>query len=158
MKIGSHIKPRSGKPRHVPMFDTEYVFAAVKDKQGQTHFVADVDNADHAEILLKNGAFYAFDKNQSAQPTLSLPRGTKSEGDEDTKPPAYPPEVEAEAKALLDHNTEVIGAEIGKVSGLDVLRCALAIESDRLNSKPRKTVITLLEASLQGAIEAGVKG
>lgn len=151
MKIGSHIKPRNGQPRHVDIHDTPYTFAPMKDNQGVTHFVAEVTNEDHAALLLENGAFYAFDKAAQVKPKLT--RGNAG----DPPPPAepVPPEIEAEAKALLDNNVEALGVAVGKVSSLDVLRCALQLEHA---GSARKTAIGLLETTLAAANEAGLKG
>jgi hypothetical protein len=153
MKIGSHIKPRSGKARHVPLYGTEYVFAPMKDKHGVTHFVADVANVEHAATLLENGAFYAFDKAQ--MPGSQLQRGGQKPADP-PPPPGGPftPEVEAEAKALLDNNVDALNVAVGKVSGLDVVRCALQLEHA---GSARKTAVAVLEATLAAAAEAGVK-
>lgn len=152
MKIGSHIKPRSGKPRHVTIHDTEYAFAPVKDNQGVTHFMADVTNADHAALLLENGAFYAFDKAAQVKPKL-----TRASAGDTPPPPAdpVPTEIETEAKALLDNTVDALGVAVGKVSSLDVVRCALQLEHA---GSARKSAISLLETTLAAANEAGVKG
>jgi hypothetical protein len=147
MKIGSHIKPRDGKPRPVPFDDTVYTFAPVKDKRGVTHFVADVDDADHADALMRNGAFYAFDGKQAAEPALKHPGAPPVD---ETK---WDEAIVDEADALLANNAETIAVEVGKVSGLDVLRCAIAREAA---GKARKGVQATLSAALEGAIAAGV--
>lgn len=147
MKIGSHIKPRDGSPRPVPFDDAVYTFAPVKDKRGVTHFVADVDNPDHADALMRNGAFYAFDGKQAAEPALMHPTATptiESKWDE---------AIVAEADALLANNAETIAVEVGKVSALGVLRCAIERETA---GKARKSVQATLSAALEGAIAAGV--
>lgn len=148
MKIGSHIKPRDGSSRPVPFDDVVYQFAPVKDKRGVTHFVADVDNPDHADALMRNGAFYAFDGKQAAEPALKHPAAplvVESQWDEDTA---------TEADELLANNAETIAVEVGKVSGLEVLRCAIEREAV---GKARKGVQATLAAALEGAIAAGVK-
>lgn len=153
MKIGSHIKPRNGTARRVPLFGSEYVFKPEKDKAGATHFVAEVSNPDHAEVLLKNGAFYAFDKSQAQQPTLS--RASGGNGEKKAAPTkTFDVALQAEAKALLDNNIESLGAAIGKVSSPEVVTCALALERE---GSARKGAITLLETTVQALAEAGVQ-
>lgn len=148
MKIGSSIKPRDGSARNVDLFGQRYVFAPTKDKHGVTHFVAEVTNGDHAETLLQNGAFYAFDAAQAAPSKLTRdgkPGAT-------TEPPkAWPSDVVDEAFALLDAPAADISAKTGNVSSLDVLRAALELEP---GGKNRKTVLTTLETALKLAEEA----
>lgn len=149
MKIGSHIKPRSGKARHVDIYGTPYLFAPLKDRLGVTHFVADVNDDDHAALLMANGAFYAFDKNGLPEPKLT--RGaTKVE----PPPSAWPDEIVDEANALLDQSAAKIATAIGSVSSPDVVRAARACEAA---DKKRDSVLSLIDKTLDAMQQAGVK-
>lgn len=153
MKIASNIKPKSGKPRTVTIHGRPYVFAPVLDKDDLPHFVAEVKDADHAAVLLGTGDFYAYGDELAPKPTL---KQTVS----DPVPPAstepVDPAIQAEADALLALALAKIATEVGKVSGLQVVRVALATEKAAETS--RKTVVALLQSTLDGAVAAGVKG
>lgn len=153
MKIGSHIKPRNGKARHVAVHGKEYTFAPVKDNRGAIHFVADVTDADHAELLMKNGAFYAFDPAMAVQATLKRTKETPKDPPAPPQRTVWPTAIINDAMALLDHNADEIGALTGNVSSLDVLRAAMEFER---GGKNRKTALTAIEGALKGAVEAGV--
>jgi len=63
-----------------------------------------------------------------------------------------------EAATLLRNSQATLGAAIGRVSSLNVLRCALAIEQSKIGrQKPRTAVIGLIEAALRDAAAAGVR-
>lgn len=153
MKIASRIKPRSGKPRVVTVHDRPYAFAPTEDKLGDQHFVADVHNTEHAELLLGSGDFYAYDETLAPRPQLQPAAASAA-------PPAAPlPNITAlartEAVNLLKGSAASISTGVGKVSGLAVVRAAMAIENT--SPTPRKSVIALLQDALDGAIAAGVK-
>lgn len=158
MKIASRIKPRNGQPRNVHVNGRLYAFAAAKDKNGDTHFIADVNDPDHAAILLGSEHFYELGKDQQAVSTLKRsaePATANAEqvaaGPTDTANET----LRAAASGLLACSANTIAVNVGKVASLDVVRTALAMERE---AGARKTVIHLLEATLQGAAAAGVKG
>jgi hypothetical protein len=154
MKIASKIKPKSGKPRTVTIHGRPYVFAPVLDKNDVTHFVAEVKDEDHAAVLLGTSDFYPFGDALAPQPTLksgqapAAPRVTPAE--------PVDPAVQVEANALLGLSLAKISVEVGKVSSLAVVHTALATE--QAAETPRKTVLALLQTTLDGATAAGVKG
>jgi hypothetical protein len=157
MKIGSRIKPRNRKSRTVTVHGREYVFLPVEDKLGQTHYVADVQDEAHATLLLGTLDFYAYDK--SLAPVAAIKPPARVDTNAPTPPPvpalvAFPQDVMSAAEVLLNGSASAIGADVGKVKSLAVVKAAVAIEQTR--EKPRKSVITLLEQTLVGAAAAGV--
>lgn len=154
MKIASRIKPRNGQPRAVHVNEHLYLFAPTKDKAGDTHYVADVADPDHAAILLGSEHFYELGKDQQAVATLT--RGVAPVEETESKPVDTATDaLRAAAAELLAGSANTIAVAVGKVASLDVVRVALAMERE---AGGRKTVIHLLEATLQGAAAAGVKG
>ena|SRR5690348_14314023 len=162
MKIASAIKPRRGislsgpLTRDVTVHDKLYSFKP-EVHAGETHFVAEVEDPKHQQVLLDSGAFYALDDEGKRKPALT--RKPVTPGNTETSKPAQVPGSEAEqaeAKTLLEGNAEQIGVAVAKVSSLNVLRAAIDLEAAA--AKPRKNVQTLLQAALDGAIAAGVKG
>lgn len=148
MKIASHIKPRSGKPRHVTFNGTQYAFAPTDDKHGITHFVASVGNKDDAKGLVGSGHFYEYSPDMEKPPVLKR-------SDPAAPPPKpFDPAVVEEATALLENNTDDVSIAIGKVSSLDVIRCAIDLEA---SGQERKGVSNLLDTALEAGIAAGVK-
>ncbi|CAM5591479.1 hypothetical protein [Rhodanobacter lindaniclasticus] len=157
MKIGTTIHPKRGAhahkgERHVAVADTTYVFRATTDKHGATHYVADVSNPDHAATLLKIDAYYAFDP--SMQPKSVLVR------EDTTTPPPPPIPIESPHKAaavkLLADSATVIGQEIGKLDteqAFAIVQAAVALEEG--TEKPRRNVLTLLQATLEGLTASG---
>lgn len=154
MKIASKIKPQSGKPRNVTIHGRPYAFAPIQDKDDITHFVAEVKNADHAALLIGTGDFYTYGDELAPQATLKKAVIDPVE----PPPPADPvePAIQAEADALLLLSVAKISSEVAKVSSLAVVRAALATE--KVAEGSRKTVVALLQATLDGAAQAGVKG
>lgn len=153
MKIASTIKPRSGRPRHVAIHGHAYVFAPVKDKHGVTHFVADVNDADHASLLLENDAFYTFDKNGLPAPKLSRNAKQAAKAPTSSKE-TWSTEILAEAAALLTQPVSDMGAAIGRVSSLGVVDAAAALENE---GQKREDVLELLARAIEGAKQSGVK-
>lgn len=160
MKIGTTIHPKRGAhahkgERHVNVADTTYVFRATPDKRGAMHFVTDVSNPDHAATLLGIDTYYAFDPDM--QPKAVLVR-------ENTTPPPPPlSDVESPHKAaavkLLADSATVIGQEIGKLDtqqAFGIVKAAVALEEGA--EKPRKNVLTLLQATLEGLTASGNGG
>lgn len=189
MKIGSKIRPRNGKARRVEVHGHLYVFAATPDKAGNTHFVADVPNEQHAETFLGSGDFYAFSKDHEQQATLTRDGAAPASDAEQTSAqlaasamsafnagatggqvgdtanandgnPALPlgghdPEAVAAATELLKGSINEVGKAVANQS-LPVIRAALALE--KASPTQRKGMVTLLEATLEGAKQAGVEG
>ncbi len=155
MKIGSVIKHRDGSPRCVHVHGKPYEFKPLKDSDEVTHFVADVTDPAHAEVLMASEAFYAFDGKQRV-PALKrvAPVATHTAGT-GTKPPTLSDDQLAMATELLKGSAGDIGKAVGNAT-LDTVRAAIAVES--ASKTPRKTVIGLLQTALDGAIAAGVKG
>lgn len=154
MKIGSRIKPRNGKARNVTIHGRLYSFTPEEDAQGVTHFVAEVNDPKHASVLVKNDAFYAFDK--TAEKPAKLSRGgKKADTKKDVPPTAWPPEVVDEASSLLANEPDAIATEVGKVSGPKVVDAALELEAAAQN---RPAVIETLTKTQQGLKEAGLSG
>lgn len=155
MKIASRIHPRTGKARVVTIHNRPYAFAPTEDKNGDKHFVAEVNNETHAEVLLGSGDFYAYDETMAPKPTLQpVPPAGKPQ-----EPPAVvldgiPADVREEALKLLEGSAASISTAVGKVSGLAVVRAAVTLEKAGTN---RKTVVALLQSTLDGAAAAGVK-
>ena len=157
MKIASKIHPRNGISRAVDIHGRTYVFAATEDKNAEQHFVAEVKNEEHAAILLGSLDFYKFGADLVPVATLAKPVATTT----DANAPApvqlvgFPQEVMQAAEVLLNGSASAIGADVGKVKSLDVVKAALAIEQAKSNG--RKTVVALLEQTLAGAAAAGVQ-
>jgi hypothetical protein len=152
MKIASKIQPKSGKARNVTIHGRPYAFAPIHDKDDNTHFVAEVKNADHAAVLLGTGDFYAYGDELAPKATLTI------EPIKPAAPVAAEPvdaAIQAEADALLALSLAKISIEVGKVTSLAVVRAALATEQAAEPS--RKTVVALLKQTLEGAAAAGVK-
>lgn len=148
MKLGSQIKPRSGQPRHVTFNGTQYAFAPTQDKHGITHFVANVGNKDDAEGMLASGHFYEYSEGMEKPPVL------KRDPPPPPPPEPFKPEVIEEATELLANGTDDVAVAIGKVSSLDVIRCAIELET---KGKARKGVSGLLATTLEAGTAAGVK-
>ena len=172
MKIGSKIRPRNGKCRNVTVHDRPYVFAATPDKNGDIHFVADVTDTKHAETFLGSGDFYAFGKGFEQQPSLtrSTPAGDGAhpatggsanqaggDGGSQSAPTlaGHDPEAVAAATELLKGSISDVGKAVAN-HRLPVIRAALAMENAQENA--RKGMVALLEATLEGAKQAGVEG
>lgn len=156
MKIGSRIKPRNRVSRTVNIHGRDYTFLPVEDKYGETHFVAEVQNEEHAAVLLGTLDFYAYGKDMAPAAALKPPVADVGVAPAATQPVlvAFPQDVMQQAEVLLNGSASAIGADVGKVKSLAVVKAALAIE--RAGTKPRKSVITLLEQTLAGAAAAGV--
>ena len=155
MKIASRIHPRNGAQRNVTIHGKLYVFRATQDKFGDEHFVADVVHEAHADTLLASDAFYRFDPNMLVQPALAKPvPAAEPIAKADVKVVAFPSDVMSAAEQLLNGSASAIGADVGQVKSLAVVRAALAIE--QASAKPRQNVITLLQRTLEGAEAAGV--
>lgn len=154
MKIASVIKHRDGSARSVHVHGKLYEFKPVKDKDEVTHFVADVTDAAHAEVLMASEAFYAFD---GKPPVPALKRAITGGAPigSDAKAPELSSEQLEAATELLKGSAGDIGKAVGSVT-LDTVRAAIAVES--ASKTPRKTVIGLLQTALDGALAAGVKG
>lgn len=152
MKIGSVIKHRDGSARCVHVHGTPYEFQPVKDSDEVTHFVADVTDPAHAEVLMASEAFYAFDGKQRVP---ALKRAAPVAAVAGVRPPTLSDEQVASATELLKGSAGDIGKAVGNAM-LDTVRAAIAVES--ASKTPRKTVIGLLKTALDGAIAAGVKG
>lgn len=173
MKIASKIKPRSGVPRRVTVHDRLYVFGPVKDRNEETHYVAEVKNALHAETFMASGDFYHYSAEFEPVPLLNRPPVVEPEtpppapappvvlsGDQTgtiTAPPSAPlpwnPEVIAEATELLKGTAGDISTAVGRVSHPDVVKAAQDLESK--SDKPRKNVQQLLEITLAGIQASG---
>lgn len=156
MKIASRIHPRNGAVRNVTIHGKPYAFKRTQDTFGDEHFVADVVHEAHAETLLGSDAFYRFDPDTLQQPALVKPAPAPT-----TEPPAggltvlaFPADVMTQAETLLNGSASAIGADVGQVKSLAVVKAALAIE--QASVKPRGNVITLLTKTLEGAAAAGV--
>lgn len=156
MKIASKIHPPHHQPtRTVHVHGRPYVFAPVEDKDGRVHYVAEVNDANHAAVFLGSEHFYELGKEQQRTPALK--RAPASE----PQPPPAPTQdavsdaVRAEAKELLAGSASAIATAVAKVSSLAVVRTALTLERE---AGGRKNVINLLEATLQFAETAGAKG
>ena len=152
MKIGSKIHPRDGKSRTYTILDRRYVFGPEADKNGDTHFVADVANKSHQQLLLSHEAFYAFSPDMERQPQLARSNVSADANKLPSLPLPKPEDVE-QAAVLLKGSVSDIGQQVQKYS-IDVVRAALAVES--ANQKPRKNVVELLKLTLEGAKQAGV--
>lgn len=152
MKIGSVIKHRDGSPRCVHVHGKPYEFHPVKDSDEVTHFVADVTDPAHAEVLMASEAFYAFDGKQRVP---ALKRAAPIAAGASIKPPALSDEQLDAATELLKGSAGDIGKAVGNAT-LDTVRAAIAVES--ASKTPRKSVIGLLQTALDGALAAGVKG
>jgi hypothetical protein len=159
MKIASKIKPRDGNSRSHTIGERRYVFARFEDPHGDVHYVADVHNESHAAIFLQNGGFYSFAE-QAQVATLNRATGAKAPG-VDPLPPkiepvtVIPPELLEEATSLVSGSVAEVGVAVAKVSSLAVVKAAIQIEGAK--QVPRKTVIDLLNRTLEGAAQAGVK-
>ena len=155
MKIGSKIHPRTKPTRNVTVFGKEYVFAPVKDKHDQTHYVADVTDEKHVDTLIDSGWFYVYGKDQQVAAALKAPVSTWNDGDQSPPPPAKPDEpLLAEATELLKGSISEVGKAVASVK-LDVVRAAIALENGQ--QAPRKGMVALLEATLAVA-RAGAVG
>ena len=145
MKIGSNIKPRQATSRLVTMHGTPYNFT----KQDNGEFVADVTRQGDVDTFLASRHFYAVGK-----PKLQAPKQQENT----TPPPAETLTTEEqaindEAATLIEGSGTDIGRDVGNVSGLAVVKRAIVLEGEGQN---RKTVIQLLEKTLDQAKQAGV--
>src|SRR5574337_485212 len=141
MKIGTTIHPKRGAHAH----------------KGERHVnVTDVSNPDHAATLLAIDAYYAFDPAMQPKPTLVR-------GATETAPPPAPTPIDSPhtdaARKLLAESATVIGQEIGKLEAeqaFAIVRTAVALEDGA--EKPRKNVLALLQATLEGLTASGNGG
>lgn len=157
MKIGSHIKPRNRLPRVVTIHGRPYAFAPVLDKTELEHFVAEVKDEKHAEVLLASGDFYHYRDDMAPAATLKretsapeAPAGAKT--DATVEPNSD--DIE-QAKNLLLLSVAKMGIALGNTS-LPVIR--LAIDLEKASDTSRDSALKLLTSALEGAIAAGVKG
>lgn len=153
MKICCILRAHTRLVRHVQTrAGTKYEFERMVDDAGVTHTCADVkDTNDQAEFLA-NGAYYEL-----GQPRLKRPNTGPAAPAPSTDPaPEVTAEVNAEAEALITNTVGDIGKAVGNVSSLAVVRHALRIELRGDN--PRKGTIRILEATIEGATQAGVEG
>lgn len=146
MKIASLIHPKHKPARNVSIHGTPYVFA----KQADGQFVADVDNVEHAEVLLASRHFVA----EGSAPTLT--RAATPASPKAPAPVAVDEAVAAEAAQLLKGSVSEISKNVGRVSALAVVRAA--VELEKAGEKPRASAIALLESTLESARQAGVAG
>lgn len=153
MKIGSRIHPRERDQRRVTIHGREYIFAKTEDKFGDTHFVADVKNEEHAAVLVGSDDFYPYNADMAPAPALQPPKPAV-DPTEVVPPPAVDAAIQAEAEALLAGSASTISSAVGAVSSLAVVETALA--NEQAKKQPRTTVVKLLEATLEGAKAAGV--
>lgn len=164
MKIASKIRPRNGNARTHVVHGKTYVFAPTQDQAGEIHFVADVDNPDHAELFVRNGGFYHFGEKLRVPP---LTRDKAPTWGPAAKPPAPPADstsgqllaefgqaVLDEAATLVAGSMTTISTAVGSVSAPAVVLAALALE--KAKESPRKSVVDLLERSIDGLRAAGL--
>ncbi|KLD65428.1 hypothetical protein [Dyella japonica] len=181
MKIASRIHNRDGSARTVTIHGRPYIFAKTEDLHGNLHFVADVRNEQHAKVLLQKPHFYEFGDELEPQSTLlraslgstsrdgSTDLQTTSTGTQATEAgsgahgsatvtatPIAPTvtfagEVTAAAQELLGGNVSMIAAALGRITDLDVVRCALALENA---GQARKSAIAILTQTLELAAQA----
>lgn len=79
-----------------------------------------------------------------------------ADGGASDDPGEWPTAVADEAAKLLSDSAKDIGAALGRVTSLEVVKCALALERHKTGGqKPRKGVIELLEQTLKDAAAAG---
>ncbi|MGO4700286.1 hypothetical protein [Dyella sp. 2RAB6] len=164
MKIASKIHPRDGKPRTHVVHGTTYKFAPTQDRNGEIHFVADVANPDHGALFMRNGSFYHFDDDlqvppltRIAPPAPAAPPSPPAPAADSTSNPLltqFDQAVLDEAGALVAGSMTTIGTAIGSVSGAPVVLAALAIE--KAKESPRKSVLELLEKTVDGLRAAGL--
>ena len=157
MKIASKIRPRDGKPRTHTVHGSRYVFAPTEDAAGEIHFVSEVRNEDHAALFMGNGNFYHFGEGMQPQATLS--RGSAEGAPHPNSTPVPPPFDQAvidEATTLLAGSMSQIGTAVSAVSGPIVVVAALA--SEKAKATPRKSVVELLERTIEGLRAAGLLG
>lgn len=160
MKIASKIRPRDGKPRTHVVHGKAYVFAPTQDRVGEIHFVADVDNEDHGALFMRNGGFYHFDESLQVAP-LKRAAPSAAVGSASPPVPPAPPQNEPnpmlaqfsqavldEAGALIAGSMTTISTAVGSVSAPAVVLAALALE--KAKESPRKSVVDLLDRSVEG--------
>jgi hypothetical protein len=150
MKIGSVIKPRQGNNRQVTVHGTDYFFTAMQDKDGVTHFVAEVREPAHAECLMASDAFYAYGSEN--EPASTLKRGATAPIVKPPVAPVHAPDVLAAARDLLKGSVADISRAVGKSNEAII---TAAIDTEKANAKPRANVIGLLQATLDGIRQAG---
>lgn len=157
MKIGSVIKPRTRPTRDVTVHGKKYVFAPVEDNQGEIHYVADVRDELHAETLVGTGYYYHFGKDHEKAPTLArTPSGEKPVLSKAPAPvTAHAAEDVAAATELLKGSISDVGKAVGSMTP-GVVRAAIDVE--KAQQAPRKGMLDLLNATVEGAIAAGVPG
>ncbi|MDN5939265.1 MAG: hypothetical protein L0H83_11460 [Salinisphaera sp.] len=155
MKLASRIHPRRTNKsyRAVTVLGTEYRFEKTVGKTGEAHYVADVENKQHAKLLLAGGQFYEF--TGKTAPAETLQRPPVQQEPETIEHDPIDEAVIAEAEALIEGSVADIGRAIGNVSSIAVIRAALVAETD--SETPRKTVIELFGRALEGAQQAGVQ-
>ena len=164
MKIASKIRPRDGKPRTHIVHGKTYVFAPTQHRDGEIHFVADVDHADHGALFMGNGGFYHFDEGLQAPPlTRDTPPVPVAPPAPNTPPADSTPNpllaqfgqaVLDEATTLIAGSMTTISTAVGSVSAPAVVLAALALE--KAKESPRKSVVDLLERSIDGLRAAGL--
>lgn len=161
MKIASKIRPRDGKPRTHVVHGTHYVFAPTADRAGEVHFVADVTNADHGALFMGNGNFYHFGEDlqaapltRTAPPAPAAQPGPPPSNGTETLVTQFGQAAVDEATALVAGSMTTIGTAVSTVSGPSVVIAALAIEKGK--ESPRKSVVELLERTIEGLRAAGL--
>lgn len=156
MKVESVIQPKRKQARTVTVAGVAYRFER-RDAGGEPHYVAEMP-AEHAQVLLASPHFFEYGKSNTlkrAAPDPAPEADDDNEPDEDAKPEssAYAPDVQAEAAELVTGSASDISKGVGRVSSLAVVRCALELEQ---GGKARKGVQSILEATIEGATQAGV--
>lgn len=183
MLIESLIKPGKGLAfRTITLFGTRYEFRPLIPNR----YVADVADDKHVQTFLAvPTAYRQFDPAELPGATLSrattinavitgepakepLPAPNDADvtevddgedladGGASDDPGEWPTAVADEAAKLLADSAKDIGAALGRVTSLEVVKCALALERHKTGGqKPRKGVIELLEQTLKDAAAAG---
>ena len=151
MKICSKIPAHKGNAREVDIHGTRYAFKHTLDNQDRVHYVADVKNTHHQEVLLNSGDFYPFDPKDERQAALRREQTPK----EDVVPPAdlgFDQAILDEANKLLLGNVQAVCTGVAHVSSAKVVLAAIALEQKGSN---RKGVMQVLNTTVEGLKAAG---
>lgn len=156
MKVISRIKARHSHVRNVTVNGTPYAFQRGDDGE----FACEVNDPTDLRVFVASRHFQVAGTPVLANPQAAMPPASdENKSAENTDDGHNPLQVnsliDAEAQTLLEGSASEVGRNIGSVSSLDVIRCAIELEQAP-DGKQRKGVDTMLRQALAAAEQAGV--
>lgn len=168
--FGSVIKPRRKDTRTVHLFGVDYVFA---DRNKDGHYIAEVTDPATIEHMANDPVnFYLYPPGAKLKLTRQAkkaapatpPSQPQGEGDQSETPqagasspaadsqeseaaaPSWSPDHEKEAADLLELKISDIGKAIQRVSSMEVVHVAIAME--KAKQSPRANVVKMLQDTI----------